>query len=352
MAQEAEGKRVSVVVPCYKSEAYLPKCLDSLVAQTMDDYEVICVNDGSPDGCERIMREYADRYPNLVRCVSRENGGLWNARWSGIDVARGEYVGFLDSDDWVDPTFVRDLFEAARRNDADIAVCGFRRTDLASGRVISDEMGQPRQDILLEDDPGMLLGVNSAAWNKLYRASILRDMHRLSKPPSTLEDVMFNLLAYLESQGRVTFTGTSPVHYMVHADSMINTMTLSQLDEVKACLLEIRDDYLGDEADQDMMRMLDATAFLHVGVAMSTRLAATPGVAIGKVVGETTDYLDRNFPTWRHSPYLSHAYARGTGSSGIRRLAIAHDFWLAHLMTPFLAAYNLVTARLGIDIKW
>ncbi len=344
--------KMSIVVPCYKSEQYLPTCLNSLLAQTLDNIEIILVNDGSPDSCYQIMCDYERRHPGLVRTVTRENGGLYAARWSGVDVARGEYVGFVDSDDWVEPYFAECLYTAAKREGADIAVCGFMRTDLATGNVLSDEMGDHRPCIDIAKDPGRLVEVNSAAWNKCYRREILQRMYRIQRRITTLEDVMTNLCAYLESQGRVVFAGRSAVHYMVHADSMINTMTLAQLEEVKSLLLEVRAYYEAAHASEAMLAYLDAYAFLHLGVAMSSRLSNNPDVNLADMLHGTTAYLDEHFPTWRRSPYINMRYARSQGSSALKKLVIAQRFYKMHLMRPFLACYRFAINTLHIDIKW
>ena len=97
--------KLSIVVPCYKTENLLPRCLDSLLAQDLDGIEIIAVNDGSPDGTLALLRFYEKAHPDLVRVVDKKNGGLWNARWSGTEVALGDYVAYLDSDDYVAPTF-------------------------------------------------------------------------------------------------------------------------------------------------------------------------------------------------------------------------------------------------------
>ena len=89
------GIKLSIIVPCYKVEKYLPKCLDSLMAQTLEDIEVICINDGSPDRCIDILNDYRDRYGSKIVIIDKKNEGVWKGRWDGIAVAQGEYIGFL-----------------------------------------------------------------------------------------------------------------------------------------------------------------------------------------------------------------------------------------------------------------
>ena len=154
------SKKISVVVPCYKVEEYLPRCLDSLMEQTLDGYEVICINDGSPDSCLDILREYEREYPAKIVVIDKKNEGTWKGRKDAIAMATGEYIGFLDSDDYVDPTFLKDLYDAAKAEDADIAVCGFKRTDLETGKVLSVELDRPRRSFSISEEPGLLLELN------------------------------------------------------------------------------------------------------------------------------------------------------------------------------------------------
>lgn len=118
--------RVSVIVPVYQVEAYLPRCLDSLLAQTFSDFELILVDDGTRDGCPAIMDAYAARDPR-IRQVRKENGGLSSARNAGLDVARGEYVAFVDSDDVAEPDLLADTVALADRTGAELVVFNYAR---------------------------------------------------------------------------------------------------------------------------------------------------------------------------------------------------------------------------------
>lgn len=117
--------KLSIIVPVYNVEKFLNKCLDSLVGQTMEDYEIILVDDGSKDASGRICDDYAERYPELVRVMHIDNGGQGRARNFGIDTAKGEYLGFVDSDDWVETDMYPKLCQRADETGADVVVCDF-----------------------------------------------------------------------------------------------------------------------------------------------------------------------------------------------------------------------------------
>ena len=118
---------ISVIVPVYKVEKYLKRCVDSILAQTYPCLEVILVDDGSPDGCPAICDEYA-REDRRVRVIHKENGGLSDARNAGIDAAKGKFLGFVDSDDYVHPRFYELLLQALKGEGADIAGCDVRES--------------------------------------------------------------------------------------------------------------------------------------------------------------------------------------------------------------------------------
>lgn len=356
MEPTAYAKRMSIVVPCYKTERYLPACLDSLMAQTLGDIEVICVNDGSPDGCLDIMRSYESRYADRIVVVDKENGGLMNARWSGIDAARGAYVGFVDSDDHVERTFAEKLYYAINSANASMATCGFRRVDLDTGRELSREMCVARAPFLIEDDPGRIIEVNPAVWNKVYRMETIRAMHRPAQAPAILEDLVTDLLYYLaaESSGQrrpYVFVPRPLVNYMVRPDSMINTIDADQIESIRRTLVEVRALYVEEGASRHLLEALDTLAFVHLGISMSFRLSYDGDVDLASTMDETTGFLDESFPLWRTSPYVEAGYAMRHGTS-YRRIHVACLAWKAHLMPALLSGYRLAIERTGRDIKW
>ena len=117
---EAENIKISIIVPCYNVEKYLPECLDSLLNQTFKYFEIICVNDGSNDSTLSILEKYSKK-DSRIKIISQKNKGLSGARNTGIDAAKGDYIAFLDSDDWVDNNFYLKLYEAITKHNCDIA---------------------------------------------------------------------------------------------------------------------------------------------------------------------------------------------------------------------------------------
>ena len=117
--------KISIIVPIYKIERYLRQCIDSILAQTFTDFELLLIDDGSPDECPAICDEYAKKDAR-IRVFHKPNGGLTSARNYGLYNAKGEWVIHIDGDDWIEPTYVEELYNAVIKNNADIAICGLR----------------------------------------------------------------------------------------------------------------------------------------------------------------------------------------------------------------------------------
>ena len=139
-----EMPKISVIVPVYKVEPYLQKCIDSILAQTFRDFELILVDDGSPDNCPAICDAAAGK-DERVRVIHRKNAGLSAARNAGLSAARGEYIGFVDSDDYIAPQMYQTLYDAMVKNDAQLAICNYTCIDSIGGGGIM-QMGVSYQE--------------------------------------------------------------------------------------------------------------------------------------------------------------------------------------------------------------
>ena len=161
--------RISIIVPVYNVEAYLSRCLDSLIAQTYQNIEVLCINDGSKDRSQVIIDEYAGRHPHIIKSLLKENGGLSDARNFGLKHAKGEYVIFVDGDDWLSSNAIELLMNKAKETSADVVCCGMEYVysdGSESTYLIEDfDEGNPKEK-------RKLIFINNSACNKLFRKSL------------------------------------------------------------------------------------------------------------------------------------------------------------------------------------
>ena len=157
--------KVSVIVPVYNVEKYIRKCMESLVNQTLKEIEIIVVNDGTKDNSMNIVKEFKEKYPDKIVCLEKENGGLSDARNFAIPFAKGEYIAFLDSDDYVEKNMYEDMYELAKKENSDMVECDFfwEYPD-----KIKEDIG-----VIYNCKKEMLEKVRVVAWNKLIKRDIL-----------------------------------------------------------------------------------------------------------------------------------------------------------------------------------
>lgn len=342
--------KISIIVPVYNVEQYLPRCLDSLMSQSLQDIEVICVNDGSPDKCAFILADYEKKFPDKIVVINKKNEGVWKGRRDGIRIARGEYIGFVDSDDYVTHDYAETLYNAARNRRSDICVCGFERVDMETGKVYSREMCKDdKLSIDLEQNPELIVEINGAPWNKIYRSEILKNLDDLSSPPKIFDDLMFQLLAYLNAR-TISFVNSSLIYYMIRSDSIMTTIKAEQIEPTYQSMLEIRNIYK-IKASTKLRETLDTIAFLHLGISLMFRIYNTKGTDFYTINKRNRQYLNDNFPKWRSSKYLTFSYGVQHKFSNIK-LWIVSKFYKANKLDWFLKTYSGFIRMTGIDIKW
>jgi len=215
---------VSIIIPVYNVEKYLQRCMDSIVNQTLREIEIICVNDGTKDNSVSILNEYAAK-DDRIKIVHKKNGGLSSARNEGMKHAVAEYIGFVDSDDWIEPDTYELAYKAMTENNADL-VCWYAQLELEDGLLENHEI-QSNRDYHRINRTGLFTVSDDifsecsvTAWNKLYKNSIIKK-YNLFFPHGLLhEDVEFFFKYALMCQ-RVYFIGKYLTHYLQRLNSIM-----------------------------------------------------------------------------------------------------------------------------------
>ncbi len=215
---------ISIIVPVYNIEDYLPRCLDSILAQTYPYLEVIAVDDGSRDGSGGILDAYAGK-DSRVKVIHQENGGVTRARFAGLRAATGDWIGFVDGDDFVEPQMFGRLLENALEHGAQISHCGYQmvfpnRVDYYynSGRILRQEGRKGLLDLL----EGSL--VEPGLWNKLYRRELfpaLLDSGMDALGIRINEDLLMNFYLFRQAEMAV-YEDICPYHYIIRPGSAAN----------------------------------------------------------------------------------------------------------------------------------
>ena len=216
--------KVSVIVPVYNVEKFLPRCLDSIINQTLKDIEIICINDGSPDNCLSILEDYAKK-DSRIRIINQENSGPSVSRNKGILMAQGEYIGFVDSDDWLDPDFYEKLYAAAKESDADIAACGIKvyrkysRVNYMLKYTKEHCVNDLERKLYLCDVPE-----TCNVWNKIYRTTFIKNNNiEFEVGINFGEDVSFTVEALYYSGNLVIVPATLYNYERRNVNSIVKT---------------------------------------------------------------------------------------------------------------------------------
>jgi glycosyltransferase involved in cell wall biosynthesis len=210
---------VSVVVPIYNVEKYLVKCIDSILNQTYSNLEIILVNDGSPDDCQKICKKYSG-LDRRVKVMHKDNGGLSDARNFGLRYATGQYVIFIDADDYIENKLVENAVQEIKKNNADIIIWGYFVDFVDSDeKLLNTIVRIPRQQVYESSDNNFeistdLIGFLGYAWNKMYKTQYLKiNNMEFEKGLSLVEDIVFNAKV-LSNCEKIVFIEEPYVHYI------------------------------------------------------------------------------------------------------------------------------------------
>ncbi|WP_333850628.1 glycosyltransferase family 2 protein [Epilithonimonas sp.] len=224
--------KVSIIVPVYNVELYLEKCLLSLVNQTLKEIEILVVNDGSKDQSQPIIEKFQQDYPDKIFGFTKENGGLSDARNFGIDRAKGKYLGFVDSDDYVSETMFEEMYNLAEKHTAELAICNLQKVD-ENGNITQKLTQLPDfpEKIVLENNLSVFSDISYFACNKIFRRELFQD--KRFKKGIHFEDIELIPQLLLECK-TLAFTANYHYQYLERQDSISKSHTTKGLDILRA----------------------------------------------------------------------------------------------------------------------
>lgn len=324
---------VTVVITAYKLEAYLPECLEGLLKQTHKAFDVLILDDASPDNTLDIAMEYQARAPEVFKVTALENNTGLAARVRNLALEsgelRGEYVLFLDGDDAIEPDLIEKLLRAARENRADIAICAFDRLETISGRVTKPELSwlNGREP---SPDAGDLAFINTSLWNKLIRKDIIAD----TRVPEIRvgEDALF-LMALYEKCERFAFVPEPLLHYRVHALSAISRTNMRDIEQFGAEFARLS----ARPHSRVISETIAVSAVIHIGLSMAMRAAQNPEVNILRFTKWACALFRASFNNFKGVKLLS-------ARSLLKRGGLGAAIWLSK------RAYKLRAAPIALYI--
>lgn len=284
--------KVSVIVPAYNASRYIEKCLDSLVSQTLKDIEIIVVNDASKDNTLDIIKAYQKEYDNIVLINHETNKGIGRTRNDAIEQAKGEYIGFVDSDDYVAEDMFEKYYEFARNNKLDMVYAGHYEDH--DGQL--KKIDVPDFDFsVLDINPELLVSFEYGPWSKIYRTEIIKKNN--IRFPETLkyEDMPFVCIAM--DYCRIGKLDGNYYYYVVHSNSESTTIDKRCFDIIDILNL-VNDHYTGRYHDQiEYLNILHMTRYLLRQKYQKDRKVKNEFIDRGY------EHLDFNFPGWRKNSY-------------------------------------------------
>lgn len=343
-----EQIKVSLIIPIYNSEKYINRCLDSLLQQTLDNIEIICINDGSTDSSQKILEEYSSKYPNII-IFKKENGGCGSARNMGIDNSNGEYIEFVDSDDILEIDAVEKMYTSAKKFDSDLVVCGMYRIDEITGKIITTDMMNVKLDYLDLKTSGLdeLLFINPGPCNKLHRKTIFQNA-RFPKIP-VVDDLMLTL-QYVPYIKKISFVNEALYKYKVRAESGVNTVEYSTYEKMKELFIERKNEYLKQNLNMDYINYLSKMAYIHIGISMLYRMAYIKNLKLSEEIKKTLKYLNINFPEWKSISKLKNI--KLISHFKLFMIKGVNFLYRIGLAKIFIKLYLFLICKLKIDIKW
>lgn len=292
--------KLSIIVPVYGVEKYIDKCLNSLVKQSLKEIEIIVVNDGTKDNSQKIIDKYVKKYPDKIKSYIKENGGQGSARNYGLKKATGEYIGYVDSDDFVEKDMYKKLYDKAKENNYDIVVCG--------NYNVSEDYQNKNIDAFINNyntDLENIFFGKMAVWNKIYKRDILIKNKLEFKEKVWYEDLAFTLKAIMNSN-TFAFIDEPLYDYLIREGSTMNNSNVQRNLEI----LDAFDDILSYIKHNKKEEYFDKVEFLaidHIYISAIVRiLKANADNKIKKeTVNELICYMNKNFPNYKNNKYIN-----------------------------------------------
>lgn len=294
--------KVSVIVPVYNTQEYLTDCLLSLVKQTLSNIEIIVVNDGSTDGSLGIIQKFAKDYPEKIVVLNKENGGQATARNLGIQHASGEYIGFIDSDDYVHPDMYKEMYEVAKASDSDLVECNYDYLKLKNQKLTAlKKHGRTRKFI---DQMDMFLDPMVAPWNDLYKSSVLKKSGVLFPEGYIYEDTSF-FIKMIPFIHKSEFINKSFVYHMFHETSTMNANKSRRVADIFSVLNDIITFYKENnfwneyqtEVEYFCLKILLCSSMQRISLVRNRQIRR-------KLLDETLKMLSTQFSDYKKNPYL------------------------------------------------
>ena len=287
--------KLSLIVPVYNVEKYLDKCLDSLVNQTLKDIEIIVVNDGTKDNSQKIIDKYAKKYPKLIKPFIKENGGLSSARNYGVKYATGEYIGFVDSDDYVDLNLFERMYNLAKKEKSDVVGCGVKY--VYKDRLGSISINTSLFNKSVVESPNILLEIKSYAPNKIYKRSFwIKNKFEFAKQYFEDSALIYNVLL---AANKVSVISDSFYYYNKTNEVSITRIADDRAYDIFKSCDSILNFYKKNNSYEKIKEQVDYICIKHIRYRIKVYISACESKKLKEYVKYSHEYLNKNIIDWK-----------------------------------------------------
>ena len=292
--------KLSIIVPVYGVEKYIDKCLNSLVKQSLKEIEIIVVNDGTKDNSQKIIDKYVKKYPDKIKSYIKENGGQGSARNYGLKKATGEYIGYVDSDDFVEKDMYKKLYNKAKENNYDIVVCG--------NYNVSEDYQNKNIDAFINNyntDLENIFFGKMAVWNKIYKRDILIKNKLEFKEKVWYEDLAFTLKAIMNSN-TFAFIDEPLYDYLIREGSTMNNSNVQRNLEILDAFNDILS-YIQHNKKEEYFSKIEFLAIDHIYISAIVRVlkAEADDKVKRETINKLIDYMNKKFPNYKNNKYIN-----------------------------------------------
>lgn len=298
-----DEKKITIVVPVYNSEKYIGRCLDSILKQTVNNFKVLVINDGSVDKSQEIINKYKEKYPNIIETIIQENIGVARTRNKAIKIAKTEYIMFIDNDDYIDKDYVEVLYNNIEKNKMDVILSGYRRPDENQNIITEVSLSNTNWSKFMVMAP----------WSKIFRTEYLLKNNIEFLDNNIGEDIFFNLIAFFETS-KIKIIDYVGYNWFYNTKSVSNTSQkdITQIDVYKllnSCYDELKERKILEKNYE----LIEAYFIRYIDWFIMYSTVGAPYKIISQEYNKLFIWLKERFPNYKRNKVIGFNFKKPYG---------------------------------------
>ncbi len=320
-------KKVSVIVPIYNVEKYLEGAIESIVNQTFKDIEIILVNDGSTDNSQEIIKKYAKKDKRII-VINKDNGGLGSARNKGLEKASGDFIAFIDSDDWIQTDMIEKMYNKAMEEQLDVVICSYKSIYTNSNEIF--EIPSNIINDTIEGKNSRIFNIFSACCKLYKKEFLIKNKFQFVEEKRWYEDLPFSVKV-LSTTSKIGIINEPLYNYLIRENSIMNNSNIKKNLDILLAFDDVIS-YLENKKKYQLfnseVEYLAIDNILISGISRIVRSKADLKLK-KEVINAFWDYMKKNFPNYKNNSYLNYL---SSNRKIIYKLVNLKQYWLINLI--------------------